>query len=162
MVIAFEIKTFVVSIDDIDIDLLEQTWHILISKKTGFKYVRTAVKRNGKFHGQLMHRLILARKLGRELLATELCDHADGDTFNNQRSNLRVATNTQNNVNSRVYKNNKLGVKGVRQTKRGKFEARIRVNKKLITLGYFDTSEEAHEAYVTAAKKHHGEFANSG
>lgn len=42
-------------------------------------------------HGYVrMHRIVMERTLGRALLATEVVDHIDGDTSNNDPSNLRV------------------------------------------------------------------------
>ena len=43
-----------------------------------------------------------------------------------------------------------------------KWYAQIRANGQTIHLGSFDTPEAAHKAYVVAAIKHHGEFANDG
>lgn len=37
-----------------------------------------------------LHRVVMARTLGRPLLATEVVDHIDGDTSNNDPSNLRL------------------------------------------------------------------------
>jgi len=39
-------------------------------------------------------------------------DHVSGIKDDNRIGNLRLATRSQNNANSRVYKNNKLGIKG--------------------------------------------------
>ena len=85
-------------------------------------------------------------------------DHINGITTDNKFSNLREADFEQNVFNSSVYKNNRLGVKGVRKTKTGKYEARARLNTKQHCLGTYDTKEEAGIAYKKFAKKHHGEF----
>ncbi len=45
-------------------------------------------------------------------------DHIDCDPSNNKISNLRLATQSQNNHNQRVYKNSTSGVKGVIWSKR--------------------------------------------
>ena len=58
---------------------------------------------------------------------------------------------------------NTSGYKGVSWYKRDrKWQAGIKVNGKFIYLGLFNDPKEAHEAYIKAAKKHFGEFANSG
>ena len=74
--------------------------------------------------------------------------------------NLRLATRSQNKSNSTKQKNNTSGLKGVSWHKHAKkWEARIMHNKKNIHLGLFATAELAHDAYVSAAAKLHGEFA---
>ena len=85
-------------------------------------------------------------------------DHKNLDRIDNTWSNLRQANDKFNNANKSVTKNNKLGVKGVNY-RRGKYEARIRVDGRLIILGYRNTKEEAAELYAEAAIMHFGEFA---
>lgn len=87
-------------------------------------------------------------------------DHKDGNGLNNKWSNLRLATVAQNTANSKMYSTNTVGFKGVQRNKR-RFQARIIVDGKFHHLGMFATAEEAHDAYVKAAKKHFGEFARA-
>ena len=89
-------------------------------------------------------------------------DHKDRDGLNNSISNLRPCTQSQNMINSVTTKLNKYGFRGVRYHRdRAKpYSSRIRVNKKDICLGYFKTPEEASDAYIKAAVKHFGEFAD--
>jgi len=89
-------------------------------------------------------------------------DHIDGNKRNNQRSNLRLATRAENLRNRGKNKNNTSGFKGVfLQKVTGRFFAQIKLNRKAIYLGTFSTPEEAHAAYVEAAKEYHGEFAHA-
>ena len=88
-------------------------------------------------------------------------DHASGDPTDNRWRNLRSATASQNRANSRLAKNNLLGVKGVRLHRNGQYEARIRVNKRLIYLGCFRTIEAAKAVYDAAAREHFGHFAKA-
>ena len=87
-------------------------------------------------------------------------DHEDLDRANNIYSNLRDATRSENNTNVGPRKNNKLGVKGVRQHGK-RFEARITKDKIVYQLGTFDTLEGATDAVSKAALKLHGEFART-
>jgi hypothetical protein len=87
-------------------------------------------------------------------------DHASGDRLNNRRSNLRIATHTQNMRNTRLKVTNSSGFKGVTTTAEGRWRARITVDRVEIRLGNFDTREEAAAAYDAAARLHHGEFAS--
>jgi HNH endonuclease len=85
-------------------------------------------------------------------------DHKNLITYDNRWSNLREATHSQNAANSKT-RNKKLALKGVRQTGKKSFHARITVNNRTIGLGKFSTMFTAHAAYIEAAKKHFGEFA---
>jgi arylsulfatase A-like enzyme len=92
---------------------------------------------------------------------TQSIDHINNDKADNRPSNLRLASHRQNMMNQGKRKNNKSGYKGVVSSK-GKWRAHITINYKKKWLGYYDTPEEAHEAYKRAAVKYAGEYANSG
>ena len=81
----------------------------------------------------------------------------DRDPFNNQKSNLRYATRSQNKANA-IQCTGKAGYRGVTKH-RDRWAAQITVNKRHIHLGVFLTREEAAEAYNLGAIKYFGEFA---
>lgn len=87
-------------------------------------------------------------------------DHINSDGLDNRRSNLRMATTTQNHANMRLRSDNKSGFKGVSfDPQKGKFAARIYHLGKLHWLGRYDTAESAALAYDEAARNIFGEFA---
>jgi hypothetical protein len=91
---------------------------------------------------------------------SRLVDHKDLNGLNNRWDNLRLATHSQNTTNSRVRSDSISGLKGVSFHKiKNRYQARIKVDRKTIRLGYFNTAEEAHAAYCDAAEHHFGEFA---
>jgi len=104
----------------------------------------------------LAHRLAWLLVYG-EPIPSEL-DHIDRNKLNNRIDNLREATRAQNIANAGARKNNTLGIRGVHRWQ-GKYRARIEINRKSISLGMFDTAEEAGMAYREAAGGAHGEFA---
>lgn len=139
-------------IDASDVPLvLNRSWYVQKSQNTN--YAMSGVKKNGKRTTELMHRLIAMPPKDMEV------DHIDGDGLNNRRSNLRCATKSQNQRNSRRNCLNTSGFKGVHwyESKR-RWQAQIMLNKKQHHLGYFKTAEEAHSAYVAASERLHGEF----
>lgn len=100
-----------------------------------------------------MHRQITNASIG------VLVDHRDTNGLNNQRYNLRLATQAQNLRNRGKNINNTTGFKGVTFCKTtGRFRAQIKVDYKMIHLGRFSKVEDAAKAYAAAAAKLHGEF----
>ena len=78
-----------------------------------------------------------------------MTDHINGDGLDNRKSNLRICTNSEN---QRGFQN------------RGKFrgttyDPRKKKWRAHISIGSFETQEEAARAYDIAAKHHFGEFA---
>jgi len=87
------------------------------------------------------HRLVFLYMNNNNLSDVEV-DHIDGNRSNNKYSNLRVVVRTENMKNKGLYSNSSTGVIGVSQFN-GRFRARINLNGKRISLGLFDTIEEA-------------------
>lgn len=147
-------KNQICTVDEIDADLAQYKWSVL-KNHSGFYAVGGDSK-----HRHYMHRLILERKVGRKLNRNELTDHIDGNTLNNSRSNLRVATFTENLMNSKRPSSNKSGYKGVCWNKYNKkWQVQITIHGKKTFIGYFSDVIEASKAYNQAAKKAFGEFA---
>ena len=87
-------------------------------------------------------------------------DHINLNKLDNRWVNLRQATNAENCRNQPLKSNNKLGVKGVHRNKRGEYVAQLIVNGKHVLCSYFETLEDAQDAYVQACVFHHKDFAN--
>jgi hypothetical protein len=101
-----------------------------------------------------MHRVILQLKKG------QIGDHINGNGLDNRRRNLRKATRMQNAQNRRNNRNNTSGYKGVYWfPSTGRWRARIQINNRQISLGIFDTPEEAATMYQLIALAHFGDFA---
>jgi len=101
-----------------------------------------------------MHREILGAPKDMDV------DHIDGNGLNNQRSNLRLATRSQNMGNSKKHVDNSSGAKGVTWSRdKKKWEARIRCGHRRMHIGYFANIEDAAHAYDAKARELFGEFA---
>ena len=84
------------------------------------------------------------------LTGYDLTDHRNGDGLDNQRENLRVATQAQNLMNRGYPSSNTSGFKGVSR-KRDKWVAGIKANGVHKRLGGFTTPEQAARAYDAMA-----------
>ena len=89
-------------------------------------------------------------------------DHCDGDASNNRWNNLRQATRSQNGANRARPRHNTSGYKGVSLCRKsGRWRADVGKDGKVIYLGTFATPQEAHAAYLKAARKLFGKFARA-
>lgn len=102
-----------------------------------------------------MHRLVLGVPSGTAV------DHADGDGLNNQRYNLRNATDGQNQANRGRQRNNRRSqFKGVYWDEaRQKWHVGVHFEGKTRYVGRFEDETEAAHAYDTAALETWGGFA---
>ena len=108
-----------------------------------------ATKINRKFYK--VHNLIWLYVYGK--FPDGVIDHKNRIRDDNTLENLRDVTRAANNQNAKPKKN-KTGFFGV-ALKGEKFTAAIRILKKTIYLGIFNTPEEAHAAYIEAKLKYH-------
>jgi len=87
-------------------------------------------------------------------------DHINMNVLDNRKCNLRICTNSKNQMNRGKQNNNTSGFKGASWHKmHNKWRSTIQKNRKQIHLGYFNTKNEAAKAYNVAAIKYHDEFA---
>lgn len=86
-------------------------------------------------------------------------DHRDLDGFNNRFDNLREATQTQNNANHPIRKDNRSGAKGVSfHSGEGKWRARVHKDGREVHLGWFSQFSDAVDARAKAAAEAYGDF----
>lgn len=89
-----------------------------------------------------------------------MVDHKDGNKLNNNVSNLRWSTSSQNSQNMSKPQNTSSRWKGVHWNKhKEKWQARITYDGTLKHLGYFHNEAEAARKYDEHAKEKFGEFA---
>jgi hypothetical protein len=143
-------------VDDEDYeDLAACKWYADVTPR-GYVYAKRTVRANGRRYGVKMHRAILGANDGKHV------DHANRDTLDNRRSNLRFATRSENTANSAKRSNNTSGYKGVTwHVQRGKWRAQIAKGDARISLGLFTDAAAAARAYRLAAEALFGEFARA-
>jgi hypothetical protein len=102
------------------------------------------------------HRIVFALSHGH--WPTGMVDHIDGDRTNNRPQNLRDVSPQQNLQNTLrpARAGTSSGLRGVGLIKSsGKWKAYIVVDRRMKTLGHFDTKEAAYAAYLAAKAKVH-------
>lgn len=103
----------------------------------------------------LLHRLVWMFHYG--AFPKQQIDHINGIKTDNRIENLREANDSENQQNQKKPPaSNTSGFLGVtKYKKRDNWVAGIKINGKRINLGYFDTPEEAHEAYLAKKRELH-------
>lgn len=136
-------------VDDEDFEFLNKfIWSY--EKKPHTSYASTQLEDRRVY----MHQLILP--------CPEGCtpDHINGNGLDNQRSNLRIATYSQNSANRRLPKNKSSKYRGVTWSiSNNQWMAQLKNKGHNIYLGYFSSEIDAARAYNRAALEKFGEFA---
>ena len=102
----------------------------------------------------LAHRLAWLYEFG--VMPDKFIDHINRDKLDNRISNLRIVTRSENQQNHKKFKTNTSGASGVYWSKKTKrWNARIWVKGKAISLGYFRALEEAKAARGKAEKEYY-------
>lgn len=136
-------------VDDEDFERLSRfKWHAKKDDTLGKFY---AQRKNGSGHESMQHEI-----LGSPPNPGLSIDHRNLDTLDNQKKNIRWATNQQQCRNRRGW--SKTGYKGV-SIDHGRFRVQMGGNKNRINVGTFGTLEEAVKAYDETALRVYGEFA---
>jgi hypothetical protein len=140
-------------VDDADFEALNQYKWCTNKIKNTFYALRNT-RQAGVKKTIMMHREIMQTPKGMDT------DHRDGDGLNNQRSNLRICTHSENLRNVKKDKDNTSGFKGVSwHSGAKKWKASIMTDGKETYLGIFTLKVDAYKAYCEACVKYHGEFA---
>jgi hypothetical protein len=123
------------------------------------------IENTGYVRIRLFRRIYCAHRLAWLYMTGEwpvdFVDHINGARADNRWANLRAATKSQNMSNSRRIASNTTGLKGVSRAG-NRFRASIQINGQARHLGSFRNAEDAHAAYLAAARQNFGEFANPG
>lgn len=138
--------------NDEDHELVSKFIWCVVPNRNTFYAMTRIIQGIKKYKTLRMHQLFLTGKP---------IDHIDGNGLNNQRNNLRLCSDQQNNCNKGISIRNKSGFKGVHYCpgRKKKWCSNIRINGKLIVGGQFDTPLEAAIKYNELAIEYHGEFA---
>lgn len=125
---------FLIDLEDVPI-VSQYKWHASKSKKDSDLIYLT----NNKIGHY--HRFIMDAKSGQTI------DHINMNTFDNRKSNLRIASQTEQNHNQHVRKGIKFDIKGIDRhndkTRKKRFMARFNINHKTYRSPWYFTYEEA-------------------
>lgn len=142
-----------IDLEDLNTVKIMNTWHLTCG------YVKCAGKRIGKerLPQPAIHRVVM------NVTDSNIqIDHIDNNKLNNKKSNLRIATHSENQQNKPKFKKNGSSkYKGVSLNSKGNWLVMINdINYGTCNIGTFTSEIAGANAYNYYAKLYHGEFAN--
>ena len=135
-----EIAKVNINLEDIE-KVIKYKWYI---KDNGYVYN----KKVGYLHRYIMN-----------CPDDKVVDHINHNKLDNRKCNLRICTQSQNQMNRCKQSNNTSGYTGVHfDESNNKWYAQISIDGKRTTLSVYETKEEAIKARKEAEKKYYGEY----
>lgn len=92
------------------------------------------------------HRLLYCLYHQTDVDPNLVIDHINNDKLDNSKANLRLVTARENSNNLKKHRTGRL-VGAKFNKRRNKFESGIKINNKQISLGCYNTEQEAHDVY---------------
>ena len=146
--------------DENYVKLSKYKWFAQQSRDSYYAGRKSPRDKSGKQTTILMHRIIM------ECPSNMQIDHINHNTLDNRKQNLRVCSQSQNNMNQILQKNTSSKYKGVclikseyKETVYTYWQANIVINKKQLYLGIFKSEINAAKAYNRKARELFGEYA---
>lgn len=125
-----------------DVEIAKQVYW----RKTEYGYARGKNPTTGK--DVLLHKFIT------QTTKETVIDHINRNKLDCRRKNMRIADSQINSFNRNAPRNSMTGYKGVSYDVRsGKFKAYIKIDRKQINLGLFDTPEIANQERIEFESK---------
>lgn len=123
-----------------------------LSQSINSKYLVVCLYYNNKNNIKYIHKLVAESFLGHNPNGYEMViNHIDGDTRNNNLSNLEIITQRENVMLRKDKLHSSSPYIGVSWCEpHHKWIARITINKKRIWLGYYDCDIDAYNIYIKA------------
>lgn len=131
-------------------------WHVMKGKKTQYAVITRRI--DNKNIDVYMHNLIFKR-IGLIVPNHHIVDHINRNGLHNYRSNLRIATRVENQINKGKRIDNKSGYIGVYSVNEFDHRAFITINGKYEYIDTFTTAEMAARVRDYHAIKYYGKFA---
>jgi hypothetical protein len=140
-------------VDDEDYERLiaGPRWHAAKYRNTW--YAMRHVRINGKSVKEFLHRRVMNCPTGKQV------DHKNRNGLDCRKSNLRLATPSENGLNGRARKSLS-GFRGIKRVNGTHWQPRIIINGKSVArFGSYIDPEEAARVYDNLARRYYGEFA---
>lgn len=135
-----ERKTALMDTEDLEkVRSVNATWVAHFNPSSKSFYGKAGKRTTGLYTS--LHQFILGKKDGM------MIDHINQDTLDNRKENLRFVDRSTNAHNSFKERTGRALPRGVR-FQNGRYLARIIINKKAVNIGWYETEEEASEAYL--------------
>jgi hypothetical protein len=135
------------NLERIDLRRTDGKWTVVKNRKNhNLGYCEVSL--NGEV--LMYHNIIWVLSTGKDIPSGLVIDHINGNRLDSRMENMRLVTDRVNMQNMKVHRDGQL-VGAAFRKRIGKYQALIYIGK-LIHLGYYETEQEAHRAYMIACE----------